>query len=365
MDAIYGLMLRIFRRYLSCKRAAVRNLPDGTSDIISVFEHFNFLGLVPTFLAVALAPDHIFRRFDRVIKGKSLLFSSPAQCVVQFATFLAMIHFWKPAEFTQQGFVIALLVLGVTCPIWSYGILLFFRYVFSRFNWSPLRHYLDEKLDWFWVDQALTMLCPVRALRRLDWNKYLQGMMFFAVYSCVALPLALIPALPILALLYAFSGASPEPDQLLSLLFPYFRAVMILVIAYCGSWLILRPWAYLFLYCSKYPEEAALRYEIHRIQKLSNKIYFGSRSGDSRIETEREQNELRRELMILIARWKIAENRVVRTSPEHLQDLLIQRRGLAEDMLQYRLYFDRKSDLELLTTLDRIEAGERLGIRPL
>lgn len=387
MSRVYGLMLRLIRVYLSIRRRLNRLLPEGSGEIAGVFEHVNFIYLLPTCIAVAFAPEHFFRRFDRVIAGKYPLFSTPAKSVVQMAAVLVTVGLWGGLHVNEKGAVIVILILGVTCPIWSYLLLVIVSLIFAMRSLLPytddlaranlalgvallVADFLIEKLNIFWMDRSLNKMLSLRAaLSMLNWRRYLQGAVLFSVYSIVALPLSIAPGAFLGLLGIRFRGylnAHPgypgeaNPFYVVSGTLIVLAAVLV---AYGISWMILRPLAYLLVYTSKYPHEAALRYETLKIQQRFNKIFFRGNTLHLRFAPKRDTDQLKQELTILMARWSVGERALARTSQTRLRHLLEERRALSEDLAQYRIYLDRETDGQLLEKLDRIESGEMVGRR--
>jgi len=357
-------MLRAMWVYLRVRRRVIRLLPEGSGDIVGVFQHVNFLRLIPTFLAIALAPDHFFRRFDRVIKGRYFLFSSPAQSVVQLAAALVAAGLWGGLHISQGGIVIALLILGFTCPIWSYVLLLIVTLTFSRLNWSWVQAWFVEKANMFWLNRDLFKMWSPRAITRLDWGRYLQATVLFSVYSVVALPLSLLPGIALASLAIFINAYIPigggNGDQV-NPLSRIIGALGFLIVAYGVSWMIVRPLAYLFVYSSRYPHEAAMRYETLNLQQQFDRLFYRGNVVNLGSAPDRDVDLLKRTLATLMARWGLTERALARTSPARLHQLLEERRGLSSDLLQYRIYLDRGTDDSLISRLDRIESGQKLA----
>jgi hypothetical protein len=363
MNRAYGLMLRGIRAYLRVRRGVIRLLPEGIGTIASVFQHFNFLRLIPTFIAIALAPDHFFRRFDRVIKGKYPLFSSPAQSVVQMAAALVAVGLWGGLHLNEKGVVISLLILGITCPIWSYVLLLIVTFAFSKFNWSWVQAVFVDKANMFWLNSALAKMWSPRAIARLSWGRYLQATVLFSVYSIVALPLSLVPGIVLFLLAIFVNVYMPMGNDIGDQVNPLSKiigAFGFLLAAYAVSWLILRPLAYLFVYSSKYPHEAAMRYETLNLQQQFNRLFFRANTVNIGCAADKDTDLLKQALTVLMARWGLTERALARKSPAHLHQLLEERKALAEDLLQYRVYLERGTDDLLIAKLDRIESGQML-----
>jgi hypothetical protein len=203
-----------------------------------------------------------------------------------------------------------------------------------------------------------------RALVRLNWSRYFQSTVLFSVYSLVALPIALVPGTA-LALLYlafeSYLGMNGGGPAGASNPFNIPFSVASLLMAYGISWMILRPLAYLFVYSSKYPHKAALKYETLNMEQHFNKVFFRGNTINLASAPSEYTILLKRELTILMARWRLSERSLARTSPERLESFLEERRVLAGDLIQYRIYLERGRDDSLLAMLNRIELGHMLA----
>jgi hypothetical protein len=383
MNAAYAVELRVIRMYLRMRRAIRRRLPDEVGEIVSTFAHLNFLRLIPTIFALAAAPDHFFRRLNKLVNRKFLIFSSPVQTLIQLAAFLGFCRILGFIKVSQEHAVAGLLIFGYTAPIWSYLLVVIINYL-TLFTEKVVTN------DWFarsfgfagaiigllfyaarvamtpaWLDPALAMILKPRFFRILNWRRYLQAMLVFSAYSFLVLPICLLPA-SVFAVLIGLISLLSNTDidhGILGLLFMITFLATILGTWISFSWLFVRPLSFLFLHCLKASGSASLRYETLRLQKLAEKAYFSRNPGislltasPSSIAGER-GDEIRRGLCVLLARWKLTETQIAKRSVEEFRALLKQRREISEDLLQFRLFVDRNCDTALAEKLDRIESG--------
>lgn len=377
MESAYAWMLWMLRAFLRARRALTRRLPDGVSDIAGALAHFNFLRLFPTLLALALVPDHFFRRLDRLIKGRFLLFSSPAQSIIQLAAALGVVKVLGLLNINQELTIVILLILGITAPIWTYAVIVFVNY-FTLFvdkvetKYGGLAglffHAVRTVVTPSWLDTALGMMFSTRSLAKLNLSRYAQGMLFFVGYSCLALPLCVVPtALFIVPAELLLNPDSSYDDNLTRAVVQLSFLAAVLGVWVTTSWLFLRPISYLFLHCLNSPGETSLKYETMQLQQLSSKAYFDRKAGFSMMLSDEAAvpdstvRRIKAGLAVLLARWKMAELKVAKESPEALLTLLAQRRELSTDFLQFRLFIDPRVDVDLSEKLDRIEAGNPLS----
>jgi hypothetical protein len=366
MDSLYALSLRLIRAYLRVRRAVARRLPEGSGEVAGALAHVNFLRLVLTLFALAIVPDHFFRRLDRLIARKFLIFSSPVQTLIQLASLIGVLKLMGAVHSSQERTLAILLILGLSGPIWTYTVIIAVNYLTLFINRAAvfftgigpvamLFVVARALVTPDWLDTALTMMLSAKSLGRLNWPKYLQGMLIFAAYSCLALPICLLPAAVLATPTVAHLFQSDEPVP------TFVSQAVILALALAlwitTSWLFLRPLSLLFLHCLKSPGEASLKYETLRLQRLSIKAYSERNPGISLTGTGDRDPLIIAALSILLARWKCAEFRLARSSSTELQVLLDHRRKLTGDMLQFRLFIDRRLDTAIAEKLDRLEAG--------
>jgi hypothetical protein len=326
---------------------------------------------------VMFSPGHVFRSFGRFVKGKFIIFPTPAQSILQMAALVATLHFGARIRFSETTAGIYILILALTSPVWSYLIFRFVGFLLSIPLIVPgggipsaapliLITLLDDLLGWFWVPQAIAVMRRPKAFGTLDWKKYTQASMLCAVYACIAIPLALVPAGAVFGVIRLvgvpiFGVRDITGDQLAWQAQCELVIVLAILAAYGLAWMILRPWAYLLLYCSRYPDTATLQYETLALRQSFDNLFFRDGIDIRGATTSSAVLDLKREFRILLARWRMAERAALRDSEERLNNLLLQRRPVAVDLTRYRLYLDDKRDLDIIESLDRIGAGRPIG----
>jgi hypothetical protein len=289
---------------------------------------------------------------------------------VQTATLIAALHFGGHLRVSESIAGVYIIVIALTSPFWSYALFLFANVLMT----SPvaslgqyaapflIRDLLDEWLGWFWVPHAAAIITRPNAFRNMDWIKYFQASMLIAVYTCIALPIALFPAFTLFAILRVISvpafGMRDIGGNQLSLRGQYMIFIVLaILVAYGVAWMILRPIAYAFIYCSKNQDEHTLRYELVRVRQICEHLLFRDGVDIRGAIPKSGLSRLKKEFEVLFARWKMQEMRAHRQSQQKLDELLQQRKLLSEDLYLYRSCFSDDCDRAVIESIDKLLAG--------
>jgi hypothetical protein len=90
-------------------------LPHLLKDLSGVFGYINFVGLIPTFAAVALAPNHFFRRLPYYLTGKVNYYKTPIKFLTSGVSLMVISLHVAPLS-TTNAYVISLIFV-VTSPV--------------------------------------------------------------------------------------------------------------------------------------------------------------------------------------------------------------------------------------------------------
>lgn len=79
-----------------------RSWPHWAKDAYGLVAYFNFVELLPTLSAIALAPGHFFRRLPQVLAGKRRMYQTPVKFFFNFASLFLLVFFLRNAEFRES-----------------------------------------------------------------------------------------------------------------------------------------------------------------------------------------------------------------------------------------------------------------------
>ncbi len=168
--------------------------PHWVRDLLDLVAYLNILGLVPTLLCIALAPQHFFRRLPQYINGRNL-YKTPIKFISLNIVLLSSgigfaIKRGGLAQIQHVGPI--LLILSLVTPIWICGLCLVVAGV-SAFlkavvRGRPIEQFHDFSLD---LSASLVPLDP-SAYLRLRGARYLWGMLYFIWYAWAVSAVAIL-----------------------------------------------------------------------------------------------------------------------------------------------------------------------------
>lgn len=96
-----------------------RRWPHWAKDLYGLISYVNFVELIPTLSAIALAPRHFFRRLPQILAGKSRIYQTPIKFFVNFATLFLLLFFLRNGELREalsqsNALLYALLLIPLT-----------------------------------------------------------------------------------------------------------------------------------------------------------------------------------------------------------------------------------------------------------
>ena len=78
-----------------------RRWPHWAKDLYGLISYVNFVELIPTLSAIALAPRHFFRRLPQILAGKSRIYQTPIKFFVNFASLFLLLFFLRNGELRE------------------------------------------------------------------------------------------------------------------------------------------------------------------------------------------------------------------------------------------------------------------------
>lgn len=253
-------LIRFGRRLV--RRVVGTPPPSWFDDLTDSLHQVNILQFVPTVIAIAFAPRHLFRRIEEIQANRKRLYKSPLKFAIHFlsttATLILVLqnHFALVRSLTGKlpfDLKHCVLLTAIAVPVWIP--------LFSGAVWI---------ISWVILATPLAAIIPINRLairvplsiatyRNLNWKRYCWSLFYFGIYSFAPLLLILLFASG-LGRFIAHTGpddASGMQSQLTGVL------VMFVLTAY--AFLVL-PYVELLRGCCQYPTVLMYRSDLYQLK---------------------------------------------------------------------------------------------------
>lgn len=255
--------MRWVLRVSGSTRRGFSRLPHWVKDAYDLVSYVNFVELVPTIVAIAIAPRHFFRRLPRTLEGKCPHYKTPIKFFANFAALFLMLFFLRHGDLknvmSQANALWALLlVIPLTPPamiilgIISWGLYQAPRLApngdaFPATNHGPFKLLIDP-----------------RTYFRLDWRRFFWGLFYIGIYFLAAWQIVqVLIAANFLAVVYLVDAMGEGhfiPKAITILL-------GIAMVAFCIHGLVLHPYMELLRASLRHPARAAFEADVHEIRQ--------------------------------------------------------------------------------------------------
>jgi hypothetical protein len=186
--AILWSTLRVVRESRRFRRATSSvKVPDLLREVAkTLLKYLSPIQLLPTVLAVGMAPDHFFRRIRQISTGHNKVYKTPVEFLLSSASQLSFLAFiglrGLGIHLDEKTVFKMLLVAAAATPITMVGLCVVTVFIY----------YGGLMPSIFWViNSRLIKLDPdvprkifsIKTYRRIDSNLFLSSIPYFAVYS--------------------------------------------------------------------------------------------------------------------------------------------------------------------------------------
>jgi hypothetical protein len=283
MSFILFSLLRLSRLL---KRQFGPVLPHWLKDLSGPLQYINFIGLIPTFAVVALAPNHFFRRLPYYLTGKVTYYKTPIKFVTSVVSFVVVSLHTAPVSMTNVYVISLIFVLTLPALIAVVCLAISIALFLLRIPAS-----LDYHLTIDAIRQEIGIPLRIDSYKRLDWTIFCWSMCYYAVYLVFAAPITFLAIGVVFLLSQSFGVFLLIPPPLGFIPEPFKTALIILALEI----VLIRPYISLLTHAMRVPTD-----RIHCRNCCI--IWDAVRSFVSSLPTKPNQNSERK--------WRVVERRL-------------------------------------------------------
>jgi hypothetical protein len=246
-----------------------RRWPHWAKDLYGLLSYVNFIELLPTILAIALAPRHFFRRLPQILAGKRRMYQTPIKFFVNFATLFLLVFYLRFGELRD--------ILGQETALW-YALLLIpltplLMPALGAATWTlyqaPRLLPGDKSFPQPNPFPFAMVLSPTSYVR-LSPSRFLWGLFYMSIYFVAAWQLAQV-AIGLNVIVTATAFASVGDGHLAV------KAILILmsIVVLAGSvhLLVFRPYGELFRWSMRRPTAQAILCDLFPLRETVNTFF--------------------------------------------------------------------------------------------
>ncbi|MEM9366135.1 MAG: hypothetical protein AAGD07_09070 [Planctomycetota bacterium] len=254
--------------------------PHWARDILGLVSYVNFIELIPSLVAIAVAPRHFFRRLPMTLRGHRPLFQTPVKFFFNFAALFLFLFFLRHADLPsviqeQHAIWYLPLMIPLTPPcMFGLGIITLFLYQLPR---------LAPNGDAFPPPNggAFKLLLSPQTYLNLDSGRFFWGLFYISGYFVAAWQVVqVLVALIFLGIVHVSSALGEGhaiPKLIVSLL-----GVAIAALSIHG--LVLHPYIEMLRASLRRPTRAIYEIDVHEIAQIV-KAYLALPGSESTLDT--------------------------------------------------------------------------------
>ncbi|MEM9645561.1 MAG: hypothetical protein AAF989_11270 [Planctomycetota bacterium] len=245
-------------------RRKFSGLPHWVHDIYGLLSYVNFVELLPTVAAIAMAPRHFFRRLPQTMAGQRSHFQTPVKFFANFAALFLAVFFVRHGDWTQLSeegisfWYLAALIPMTPLAMYGLGIVSWVLYQVPR---------LSPNGDAFPPPNGgafKLLLNPVTYLN-LDPVKFLWGLFYISVYFVAVWQLVqVLVALDFLGVVYLVNALGDGHIAV--------KGIMILmglaIVALSVHGFVLHPYMELLRAALRRPTVNVFESDVHQVRQM-------------------------------------------------------------------------------------------------
>ncbi len=168
-----------------------RKWPHWAKDLYAIVTYVNFIELIPTIGAIALAPRHFFRRLPMVLRHKRPLYRTPVKFFTSSASLFVAVFFLRHPELAHSlkstEAVWYMLILIPLTPLLMAGLSLVLWSAYQLPRAIPTETPFPQPNPY-----PLSLVFSLRTYWNLDGRRFFWGLFYFSIYLVVSWQIAQI-----------------------------------------------------------------------------------------------------------------------------------------------------------------------------